>query len=105
MQEVGSALGLGIKGEEFLDGGPQVGLTGALFLQEGNALLQGQIGRFMDSASTALGDGSSLASLARSLAEPHQPGPNVAPVPVQRALNQPQDRRGLIHRQAGEAPQ
>src|SRR5215813_362428 len=40
------------------------------------------------------------------LAEPlHQPGADVAPVPVQRALSQAENRRGLIHRQAGEIAQ
>jgi hypothetical protein len=33
------------------------------------------------------------------------PGFKVTPVPVERALGQPEDRRGFVHRQAGEVAQ
>src|SRR5262249_25389149 len=58
-------------------------------------------------SSTASGDGSGMSPpFSGLLAQPlHQPRPDVPPVPVERALGQPEDRRGLVPGQAGEIAQ
>ena len=106
VQEVGLALGLGVEVEELLDGGTQVEVAGTLLVQERAALRRVQVGRLLEQRFHGFGGWLGHVPTVLGLAEPlHEPRPDVAPVPVERALGQPEDRRGLVHRQAGEVAQ
>jgi hypothetical protein len=103
VQEVGRVLGLGVEVEEFLDGSPQVRVAGTLCVQERAALRWIQLGRLLKQRLHGFGGWLAHVPSVLGLAERlHEPRPDVAPVPVERALGQPEDRRGLVHRQAGE---